>query len=84
MKTLRNLAAALLLFFIMPIHGHAQTRDDQADQAERSHRTAVVKHGVHKVRNGLRQGYHKVVSTALSPVDNTIARHRADESTESH
>ena len=84
MKTLRNIAAALLLLTLMPLHGFAQTSDAQSDRVERAHRAKVVKHRYHKIRHGAAKGYHKVVSTALSPVDHAVAKHRAHEATETH
>jgi hypothetical protein len=84
MKIIRNIAAGLLFFTLMPLQAFAQTSDAHADHVERAHRVKVVKHRVHKIRHGARKAYHKVVSTALSPVDRAAARHRADERSESH
>lgn len=82
LKSFRYLVAVLLLVSFAPLRSVGQTADDKADKAERAHRKAVIKHRYHKIRHGAAKGYHKVVSTVLSPVDKAVAKHKADEKSE--
>ncbi len=44
MKTLRNIAAGLLLFTLVPLHAFGQTSDAHADHVERAHRLAALEY----------------------------------------